>query len=149
MPLFVTILHVFLCIALAAIILLQPAKEGANLLGGGGANQEYGPRSQANPLGRATTIIATLFMVTSITLAWYSSKTAEAGSDLTSDIKRLEQEQQKEQTRIKVPEVQLPTPDEPGNSSTGDQRNSSTGDQQVPAADNQQNASTSSTGDDK
>ena len=83
MPLFVTFLHVLLCIALILIILLQPGKDSASVFGGGGGgNQMYGPRGQANLLGRATTVVATLFMVTSITLALYSSERAQQGSNI-------------------------------------------------------------------
>ena len=81
MQLFITIVHVILCFALILIILLQPGKEGAAVLGGGGGgNQMYGPRGQANFLGRATTVVAALFMVTSITLAYRSSERTQAGT---------------------------------------------------------------------
>jgi preprotein translocase subunit SecG len=93
MPLFVTFLHVLLCIALILIILLQPGKDSASVFGGGGGgNQMYGPRGQANLLGRATTVVATLFMVTSITLALYSSERAQQGSNIEEEILRLERE---------------------------------------------------------
>ena len=42
----------------------------------------YGSRSNANPLSRATTTIAVLFMVTSISLAWYSSASVQEGSGM-------------------------------------------------------------------
>ena len=57
--LFVTILHVMLSFILIGIILLQPGKDGASVLGGGGGgNQMYGPCGQSNLLGRATTVVA-------------------------------------------------------------------------------------------
>ncbi len=90
MHLFVTILHIFLCIALILIILLQPGKEGAAAFGGGGGNQMYGPRGQGHFLGRATTLVAGLFMFTSITLAWYSSERAQADSDLEEGIDQVD-----------------------------------------------------------
>lgn len=80
MQLFITILHVMLSLALILIILLQPGKEGAAVFGGGGGNQAYGPRGQANFLGRATTLVAAMFMVTSITLAYRSSTRTQAGT---------------------------------------------------------------------
>lgn len=92
MQLFVTILHVMLSFALIGIILLQPGKDGASVLGGGGGggNQMYGPRGQGNLLGRATTLIAGLFMVTSITLAWYSGERSTTGDELESAIEEFE-----------------------------------------------------------
>lgn len=85
MQLFITILHVMLSLALILIILLQPGKEGAAVFGGGGGNQMYGPRGQANFLGRATTIVAAMFMVTSITLAYRSSTRTKAGTGNLED----------------------------------------------------------------
>jgi preprotein translocase subunit SecG len=91
MQLFVTILHVMLSFTLIGIILLQPGKDGASVLGGGGGgNQMYGPRGQSNLLGRATTLVAGLFMVTSITLAWYSGERTTSGDDLENAIEEFE-----------------------------------------------------------
>ena len=91
MPLFITILHIVLALTMILIILLQPGKEGgAALAGGSSGNQMYGPRGAGNFLGRATTIVASMFMFTSITLAWYSSEKIQSGSDIEDAIQRLE-----------------------------------------------------------
>jgi len=84
--LFITVLHVILCIALILIILLQPGKDQGAIFGGGGGNRMYAPRGQAHFLGRATTAVAVLFMVTSISLAWFSTESARnaSGVDLES-----------------------------------------------------------------
>lgn len=103
MQLFVTILHIFLCLALILIILLQPGKEGAAAFGGGGANQMYGPRGQAHFLGRATTVVAALFMFTSITLALYSSSRVATDSDLEEGIQDLPEGDEEEGFQIDRP----------------------------------------------
>lgn len=91
MQLFITILHIVLAIFMILIILLQPGKEGgAALAGGSSGNQMYGPRGAGNFLGRATTIVATMFMFTSISLAWYSSDKVQAGSNIEDAIKRVQ-----------------------------------------------------------
>ncbi len=91
MQLFVTILHIVLSFSMILIILLQPGKEGgAALAGGSSGNQMYGPRGAGNFLGRATTVVASMFMVTSITLAYYSSEKVQAGSNIEDAIQRLE-----------------------------------------------------------
>jgi preprotein translocase subunit SecG len=94
---FVTILHVFLCIGLMLIILLQPGKSDiASAFGGGAGNQMYGPRAQGHFLGRATTVIALMFMVTSITLAVYSSaRIQSSGTDIEDAIQRIQDEDAK------------------------------------------------------
>ena len=95
MQLFVTIFHISLCILLILIILLQPGKGGdiASAFGGGGGIQMYGNRAQGNLLGRATTAVAVCFMVTSITLAIYSSERLQSGSSgIEDEILRLEQQ---------------------------------------------------------
>ncbi len=89
MQLFVTILHIFLCVCLILIILLQPGKEGAAAFGGSGGNQMYGPRGQGHLLGRATTVVAAMFMFTSITLALYSGSRISTDSDLERGIETL------------------------------------------------------------
>ena len=110
MQLFVTILHIFLCLALILIILLQPGKEGAAAFGGGGANQMYGPRGQAHFLGRATTVVAALFMFTSITLALYSSSRIATDSDLEEGIDKLPTGEEEEGFQIDRPDA---TPEAP------------------------------------
>lgn len=111
MHLFVTLLHVMLCFTLILVILLQPGKDGASVFGGSASgNQMYGPRGQAHFLGRATTVVAALFMVTSITLAFYGSRQAQQGSDIDDDILRLEQEEAAR--RESVPPA-TPVPDAP------------------------------------
>jgi preprotein translocase subunit SecG len=100
------ILHVMLCVVLILIILLQPGKDSADIFGGGqSGNRMYGARSQANPLGRATTVIAVLFMFTSITLAFYSADSVQSGSEVMDDIKKLEAELTKEDLEFQVPKL--------------------------------------------
>ncbi len=93
MHLFLIILHIMLSLALIGVILLQPGKDGAQALGGGGGNQMYAPRGQSNLLGQATTAVAGLFMVTSISLAWYSTQGTSSGSELEESIRKLQEEE--------------------------------------------------------
>jgi len=52
-------------------VLLQQGKgqDLASAFGGGGTQTAFGPRGQANVLSRATTILAGVFMVTSLSLS--------------------------------------------------------------------------------
>lgn len=106
MQLFITMLHVVLAISMILIILLQPGKEGgAALAGGSSGNQMYGPRGAGNFLGKATTVVAAGFMVTSITLAYYSSEKVQSGSDLEDVIEGLEGFDEPEEAEIPLPTV--------------------------------------------
>ena len=101
---FLIALHVFLCLVLIGVILLQPGKDGAGSLGGGGGNQGFAPRGQGNALSQATTVVAVMFMGTSITLAWMGTSTDESGDELKNDIQRLQEEAAKTQA------VETPAP---------------------------------------
>ena len=48
----------------------------------------YGPRGAGNFLGRATTVVASLFMFTSISLAWYSSDKIRTGTNVMDAMER-------------------------------------------------------------
>jgi preprotein translocase subunit SecG len=96
MTIFITTLHIMLCIGLILIILLQPGKDGAAAFGGGGGgNQMYGPRGSGTILTRATTTVAALFMVTSITLAWFSNDKVQSGAGLDDELEELQQDQRR------------------------------------------------------
>jgi preprotein translocase subunit SecG len=76
-----TIVHVAICLFLIVVVLLQSAKAAdlAGAFGGMGSQTVFGPRGTTTFLSKATTVAASLFMVTSLALA-ISSHTAAAGS---------------------------------------------------------------------
>ena len=67
----IVVLHVIACLFLIAVVLLQQGKgqDLASAFGGGGTQTAFGPRGSATVLSRATTILAGLFMVTSLALS--------------------------------------------------------------------------------
>ncbi len=67
----IMVLHIVACLFLIAVVLLQQGKgqDLASAFGGGGTQTAFGPRGSATVLSRATTILAGLFMVTSLTLS--------------------------------------------------------------------------------
>lgn len=69
------IVHVFVAVALILIVLLQAGKGAALGAAFGGASQTvFGPRGAGSFLGKLTTAAAGIFMVTSLTLAVFSSE---------------------------------------------------------------------------
>jgi preprotein translocase subunit SecG len=67
---FVTTIHVIVCLLLIVIILLQQGKSAdlAAAFGGQGSQTAFGPRSAANLLTKSTAWLAGLFILTSISL---------------------------------------------------------------------------------
>ena len=71
---FVNIIHVFVCLVLMFVVLLQQGKGGGMGSAFGGASaQVFGGSGAGNILTRATAICAGIFMLTSVTLAYLSS----------------------------------------------------------------------------
>src|SRR5437762_817113 len=67
----IILVHVLACLFLIGVVLLQQGKSQdlASAFGGGGTQTAFGPRGSANVLSRGTTILAALFMVTSLALS--------------------------------------------------------------------------------
>ncbi len=102
MYLFVVALHVLLCVFLILIIILQPGKGGdvgAAFGGGssGGGSSVFGPRGPANVLQQATTVVAVLFMATSLTLALYSNERMRSNSNVSDELIELQKELEAQQ----------------------------------------------------
>jgi preprotein translocase subunit SecG len=72
MTLFLTVLHVMVCVFLVVIVLLQRGKgaEMGAVFGGGAGATVFGSRGAGNFLTRMTTAAAVIFMLTSLTLAY-------------------------------------------------------------------------------
>jgi preprotein translocase subunit SecG len=69
------IVHVFVCLFLMLVVLLQQGKGGGMgaAFGGGATQQVFGGRGAGNILTRATAVCAATFMLTSVTLAYVAS----------------------------------------------------------------------------
>ncbi len=67
----IVVVHVIACVFLIAVVLLQQGKgqDLASAFGGGGTQTAFGPRGSATVLSRATTILAGVFVVTSLSLS--------------------------------------------------------------------------------
>jgi preprotein translocase subunit SecG len=70
------ILHIFLCVGIIGLVLLQRGK-GADAgagFGAGASGTVFGARGSSSFLSRTTAILATLFFVTCLTLAYLGGK---------------------------------------------------------------------------
>jgi preprotein translocase subunit SecG len=81
---FVTAIHVVICLILILVVLLQSGKAAdlAGAFGGMGSQTVFGPRGTATLLSKATTVAASLFMVTSLILAIMASNRAPSSGSV-------------------------------------------------------------------
>lgn len=82
------VVHLMFALAMIVVVLLQRSEGGALGIGGGGGGGMSGfmtGRSAANVLTRATTILAALFLLTSIALAKLSRVPGEAAGSVVTE----------------------------------------------------------------
>jgi preprotein translocase subunit SecG len=98
MYIFVLIVHIIVSLILVAVILLQTGKGGglAETFGGGGSSQTtiFGQKASAF-LTKATEVSAVLFLCTSLSLAYLSSKRQKS---IMEDVKVIPSAQQAQTT---------------------------------------------------
>ncbi len=84
---FILVVHVIIAVCLVCVILMQRSEGGAlGGLGGGGMGSFMTGRSVGNMLTRMTAILATCFMITSLTLAIMSKgESAKAGKSFMEE----------------------------------------------------------------
>ena len=89
MVILLTILHVFVCLFLVVVVLLQSGKAAdlAGAFGGMGSQTAFGPRGTATLLSKWTTIAAAMFMVTSLSLALVQTRTSGASGSVVDRVK--------------------------------------------------------------
>ena len=78
------IVHLFLCVGIVGLVLLQRGK-GADAgagFGAGASGTVFGARGSASFLSRTTAILATLFFVTCLTLAYLGNSQVKTTSVL-------------------------------------------------------------------
>jgi preprotein translocase subunit SecG len=74
MTTFLTIVHVFVCLFLVGVVLLQSGRAGGmGVLSGAASQTVFGGRGAGGFLAKATAVCATLFMLTSASLAYTST----------------------------------------------------------------------------
>ncbi len=72
----ITTLHVLVCFILILVVLLQSGKGAdiAGAFGGGGSQTAFGSRGPASFLSKLTTVAATVFMITCLSLSLITTK---------------------------------------------------------------------------
>jgi preprotein translocase subunit SecG len=78
---FIIVAHVLIALAIIGLVLLQHGK-GADMgsgFGGGASSSLFGATGSANFLSRATAVLATVFFLTSLGLAYLANDRPRAG----------------------------------------------------------------------
>jgi len=115
MSVIITIIHVFVAIALIMIVLLQTGK-GADMglaFGGGSSQTLFGTTGASTFLSKATTVIAVVFMLTtfSLTIMWGKRNDSSIMTDFKTPVQNTNtvqptetKENVSEQTTVNAPE---------------------------------------------
>ena len=85
-------LHVLIALAIIGLVLLQHGK-GADMgsgFGGGASSSLFGATGSANFLSRATAVLATLFFLTSLGLAYIATNKPKSGGGVLDAVKAHE-----------------------------------------------------------
>jgi preprotein translocase subunit SecG len=110
------VVHLFVAIGLVGLVLIQHGKgaDAGAAFGSGASSTVFGARGSGSFLSRATAILAALFFVTSLALAWFAMQ--------SSDRPGLIQEQAAPEATEAAPVPEVPTvaPEE-GASGTDDE----------------------------
>ena len=115
----IIIFHVLIALAIVILILLQQGK-GADMgasFGGGGSQTLFGPTGGGNLLTQITTILATLFFVTSFSLAIIAKQKVDSlTDDISINSMNVEVNSQAEDTAVTeekdlLPEFEFVEPD--------------------------------------
>ncbi len=111
---FIDIVHIFVCMVLIGVVLLQQGKGGGmGAAFGGGTAQVFGGRGAGNILTKATAIAAAIFMLTSVSLAYLSSSGDRAlKTRVTQEASRKHGDKSvlKERTKDVTPPVESAAP---------------------------------------
>ena len=92
--------HLVVCVLIVALVLLQRGKgaDAGTGFGAGASGTVFGARGSANFFSRSTAVLATLFFVTSLSLAYLASRVTAPRGILEGSV--LEQETQAQPAEV-------------------------------------------------
>jgi preprotein translocase subunit SecG len=102
------VVHVIIALAIIGLVLLQHGK-GADMgsgFGGGASASLFGATGSANFLSRMTAVLATIFFVLSLGLAYLATNKPKASSGILDAVKT-------EKPAAEVPQPAVPAPPKP------------------------------------
>ena len=95
MDIVVHVVHVLAALGLIGLVLIQHGKgaDAGASFGGGGSQTVFGSAGSANFLTRATAMLAVVFFITSMGLAWMARQEAEGVRSFLPELETLEQQE--------------------------------------------------------
>ncbi|ERP90333.1 hypothetical protein Q670_01770 [Alcanivorax sp. P2S70] len=107
MDIVVHVVHVLAALGLIGLVLIQHGKgaDAGASFGGGGSQTVFGSAGSANFLTRATAVLAVVFFVTSLVLAWMARQEAEGARTYLPELETIE-----EQADVPAPADQVELP---------------------------------------
>jgi len=95
MDIVVHVVHVLAALGLIGLVLIQHGKgaDAGASFGGGGSQTVFGSAGSANFLTRATALLAVVFFVTSMALAWMARQEAEGVRSFLPELETQEQQE--------------------------------------------------------
>lgn len=106
------VIHVLLSLGIIGLVLLQRGKgaEAGAALGGGASSTVFGARGAANFLSRSTAVLAALFFISSLGLAYLASQREGPSSVAETLQPTTEQTAPAPASQTDVPEAAQPVP---------------------------------------
>lgn len=101
-------IHIIVCLMLVGFVLIQHGKgadAGAAAFGGGGGGASgslFGSQGSASFLSRASAVLATIFFITSLTLAYFSVERPDTTRSVTQSVPA---EKEVDKTPADLPEL--------------------------------------------
>ena len=106
----IIVVHVVVALTIIGLVLLQHGK-GADMgsgFGGGSSGSLFGATGSANFLSRATAVLATVFFLTSLGLAYLATNKPKTGGGVLDAAKTAPMEKAAEKAPEKAPAEKLP-----------------------------------------
>jgi preprotein translocase subunit SecG len=100
------VVHVLIAVGIVALILLQQGKgaDAGAAFGGGSSSTVFGSQGSGTFLSRATAILAALFFITSLSLAYLATQETQTGDDF-KDVFTTQQPKPAEEGKDKAEEA--------------------------------------------
>ncbi len=100
-----SVLQIIISVLLIAVILLQEGKKGMGAIFGGSSSSIFGAKGAANILVKITALLATLFMLNSLWLAYISTEGGSVTDQVEQRIESAKKDEAKTEAAKEMPQT--------------------------------------------